>query len=282
MLKSVKLNWHRSVNFGDQLNPYIVKKAWNLNSYKVEENCSDNHLMMLGSILNEANSKTLVMGAGFVYPDREYKGNPKFISVRGKLTLGVLKNRGVDCSNIKIGDPAILIPKFYQPKIKDDKYRIGIIPHIIDFEFAESIFSAFTDCKIIDLRIKNRETEESEIERIIDDICSCETIVSSSLHGLIVAHAYGVPGTWCELSNNVIGEGFKFNDYLSSCEYLNPIEKIDFREKNKDLDIDLIEKIAKNSVVNLSSVSSSAFEALQNTWNIIKETGIVFTLNEQY
>lgn len=280
MLRSVKLNWHRSINFGDQLNPYIVKKCWDIKSFKVNEGHDENHLMMLGSILNEANSKTLVMGAGFVHPNREYTGNPKFISVRGKLTLEILKNRGVECSDIKIGDPAILIPKFYQPKKTNSKYKIGIIPHIIDFEFAKSIFKTFTECKIIDLRIKSDETEEEEIESIIDDICNCECVISSSLHGLIVAHAYGIPGTWCEISNNVIGEGFKFLDYLSSCEYVNPIEKIDFRGNNENLNIDLIEKIAKNSVVDLSSSTSFAFESLQNTWDIIKELEAGFILNE--
>ena len=51
---------------------------------------------------------------------------------------------------------------------------------------------------------------------VIDQICSCEIIASSSLHGLIVPDAYNIPNCWITLSGKISGGLFKFYDYFSS------------------------------------------------------------------
>ena len=60
---------------------------------------------------------------------------------------------------------------------------------------------------------------------VIDQVNSCERILSSSLHGLIVSDAYQVPNCWIELSGNISGGYFKFHDYASSVgrDFVNPI-----------------------------------------------------------
>ena len=47
-------------------------------------------------------------------------------------------------------------------------------------------------------------------------ICSCEKILSSSLHGLIVSDAYQIPNCWIELTGKISGGHFKYYDYASS------------------------------------------------------------------
>ena len=50
---------------------------------------------------------------------------------------------------------------------------------------------------------------------MIDKICSCRYIISSSLHGLILSDAYGIPNLWIRISDRVKGGDCKFLDYFS-------------------------------------------------------------------
>jgi exopolysaccharide biosynthesis predicted pyruvyltransferase EpsI len=54
------------------------------------------------------------------------------------------------------------------------------------------------------------------IEKVIDEVCECENIISSSLHGLILSHMYQIPFKWVKFSNLVSGDDFKFKDWMSS------------------------------------------------------------------
>lgn len=51
---------------------------------------------------------------------------------------------------------------------------------------------------------------------VIEQIASCDYIASSSLHGLIVAEAYGIPNLWLEISGKLLGGHFKFHDFFLS------------------------------------------------------------------
>lgn len=62
--------------------------------------------------------------------------------------------------------------------------------------------------KIIDLTT-------NDVEGIITEICSCKKILSTSLHGIIVAQAYNIPALWIK-KNDIGTDGFKFYDYFSS------------------------------------------------------------------
>ena len=57
---------------------------------------------------------------------------------------------------------------------------------------------------------------QDPIETVIDRIASCDCIASSSLHGLIVSHAYGVPAVWIKFRDLPSGDDVKFHDYYLS------------------------------------------------------------------
>jgi hypothetical protein len=67
-----------------------------------------------------------------------------------------------------------------------------------------------------DPNIKIINLMHSNIEEVTDAIYSCKRIVSSSLHGVIVSQAYGIPAIWTKLSNKLSGDGVKFDDYFLS------------------------------------------------------------------
>jgi len=67
-----------------------------------------------------------------------------------------------------------------------------------------------------DLGLPNPEERLAKAElasEICELISACDVIVSSSLHGLIVADAYVVPSRWVAPENSIKGDGFKFRDY---------------------------------------------------------------------
>ena len=58
-----------------------------------------------------------------------------------------------------------------------------------------------------------------EIEAFLEEVLACEMIVSTSLHGVIVAHAYGIPAVWADFSEaatRIQGNHVKFLDYFAS------------------------------------------------------------------
>ena len=199
------LCWSKGTpNWGDDCNPFLFEmiagyKPLHLN---IGRNKGYPHYMMVGSILHYANELTYVWGTGLRF-DLKLKSPAKVYAVRGPLTRDVLLKNNIDCPEV-YGDPVLLLPRFYKPKI-EKKYKLGIIPHYIDKHIV----------KVEDKNVKLIDVQ-SGFERVINDILECENIVSSSLHGLILADAYEVPAMWLRVSDKVEGSELKFNDYFLS------------------------------------------------------------------
>lgn len=196
-----------------------------------------------------------------MYGDRPISSKPlKVLAVRGPLTRKYLIEQNISCPEI-YGDPALLLKFLYKPKY-NKKYKLGIIPHYIDSNnehLIEYIHREKELVKFIDIQHYNNWNE------FIDQICSCEYIVSSSLHGIIVADTYNIPNVWIEFSNLVAGNGFKFHDYFASVkrDVLNPFvikEKIEtskllsFKNEWKPINIDLEGLISNCPFTNLKKI----------------------------
>jgi pyruvyltransferase len=120
------------------------------------------------------------------------------------------------------GDPALLLPRLYSPANLARRYRIGITPHVVDRDDpAVCALGARPDVTIIDLYRPTLECVEA--------IVACDMILSSSLHGLVVADAYGIPSGYVLFSDKVIGGGFKFRDYLKGIN-VDPYPPLDMRQ----------------------------------------------------
>ncbi len=164
------------------------------------------NLIAIGSILHWADGNSIVWGSGLINENIELALKPKSVlAVRGYLTWEKLKQQGVDSPQI-FGDPGVFLPWLY-PK-QAPRWPLGIIPHYVDQDEPFVLQAAAGGVKIIDVT--------APLEQYATALSSCERILSSSLHGLIFAHAYGIPGAWIKMSDRVLGDGFKFFDYYSS------------------------------------------------------------------
>ena len=237
--------YHRSINFGDCLSPYILEKISGRKCVYFEQSKHIVTYMAIGSMLGTDVSNSIVWGNGFAwkYNDTEVVTKPlEICAVRGKLTREKLLENNIECPEV-YGDPALLLPRFYNPTV-EKKYKLGVIPHIVDYEEVCSFYDnkISNDITIIDLRI----SENNSIEQIIDKILECEKTISSSLHGLIVSNAYGIDSMWVEFSKKIQGDGFKFWDYFS-CLDINTYLPQQLLNDDNELN-NIFEKIPKSNI----------------------------------
>lgn len=199
-------------NYGDLLSKYLVEKIsdkkvkfvhpkkqpW----YKLDKK----HFLAIGSILHHATSNSIVWGSGII-DSQHAVADADFRAVRGPRTREYLLKQGYTCPAV-YGDPAILLPDHFFPVV-EKKFALGVIPHYHDYEKAKDFYSNDKSVKVIDLMTL-------DVEKVTVEILSCERCISSSLHGLIVSHAYGIPCVWVEFSHKLFGDGIKFQDYFES------------------------------------------------------------------
>ena len=193
-------------NFGDIITPYYLKKFCNINEYTFNFDVKSPKIISCGSIMRYCNNDTIVYGSGIRDINQSInKGTIKII--RGPLTQKRLKDIGCYCPPT-YGDPGLLLPIYYNPTITK-KYKLGIIPHHIHYDIIKNKYNMMENINIINLL-------NDDIEIIINEILSCEKIISSSLHGLIVSDAYNIPNKWLNYDNMINGDGTKFYDYFMS------------------------------------------------------------------
>ena len=87
-------------------------------------------------------------------------------------------------------------------------HAVGIIPHIADFHDPQVVELANRIPNSIIVNLACPDTTKTTAM-----IAGCESVVSSSLHGLIAADSFGIPRLRMRISNRIEGEDHKFNDF---------------------------------------------------------------------
>ena len=218
--KTIRLFWWNEVkmmkkdqeNYGDLLGKYLVEKiskkkaVWTLPKRFSIKNYYQPIYVTIGSVLANVTENCVIWGSGII--SREYLiKKAKFLAVRGPQTRKHLLNQGYDVPEI-YGDPALLLPDYYFPNITK-KYKYGIVPHYNDYKLLSQLYSGQEDVLVINLMTNN-------VEEVTNLFLQCEMTISTSLHGLIVSHAYRIPSVWIQFSDKVFGDGIKFQDYFES------------------------------------------------------------------
>lgn len=209
----VKENKEELENFGDVLVPYLLDRTTSKKYKWIIPNNNRTlrifrkkwHYIIIGSILRRAKEHSIIWGAGIMFHNSEVP-KAKFLLVRGPLTRNRLLQLGYNVPE-RYGDPALLISLFNKPKAKK-KFKIGIVPHFLDYQEVYNKFGTHDGIRIINLLTNNPQ-------EVIDEINNCEKILSSSLHGIIVAHALNIPVLWIKISEK-LRDDIKFYDYYAS------------------------------------------------------------------
>lgn len=230
MKKVIKVNYPIIENFGDILNQDIIKEVF---GYKINsKDTLTSEMCAIGSGLGgflysgslKHRIKQFVYGNIF-YPDLHVWGtgfisykqqqssffhkNMCFHAVRGELTKKRVETILGKSLDIPTGDGGLL-SSFLLKEMPKKKYEIGIIAHFKEQdepEFAQ-LRQHFQCSTFIDVK-------RSPLE-VIQKIAECDCIISSSLHGLIVADSLRIPNLHIKVSSKLMGDGYKFDDYYSS------------------------------------------------------------------
>ncbi|MEE3325413.1 MAG: polysaccharide pyruvyl transferase family protein [Methanosphaera sp.] len=132
-----------------------------------------------------------------------YKPTLDIRMVRGPRTRDILLKKGYNCPEV-YGDPAILMPMIYYPKTQTGKRDYSVILHK-------------SDDRNVPFRI---ETISYGFKDFIDQIVNSKLIISSSLHGIILAESYGTPAILLNDSRMDFNM-LKYEDYYFSTDRMN-------------------------------------------------------------
>lgn len=199
-------------NLGDYFGVVVVnwmleRKGLSLDDYVEKKQ----HLLTVGSGAVKSYQNMTIWGSGVEreIPQRVRRFFQKswfrkldIRAVRGPMSRDYLMKLGHKCPEV-YGDPAILMSCIYTGK-GDKKYDVSIIPQLVT---EKGVREKYTDAHIISMNT-------NDYKSVIDQIVQSKIIISSSLHGVILADVYGIPSVWYRgLAKDI---DFKYKDYYAS------------------------------------------------------------------
>jgi pyruvyltransferase len=183
-------------NFGDLLGPEVVDRLAP-DSFAPP---GSPRLLTVGSILHFAADSDVVWGSGVngKVPTTDFRANRLDVrAVRGPLTAEFLQARGIEVPEV-FGDPGLLAPALLGVG-RSETPRIAVthLPNLHDapaWRKLPGFLSPTTDPR-----------------RVFEAIGQSRLVISSSLHGLVIADALGVPVSLVRPRKESL---FKYQDYL--------------------------------------------------------------------
>lgn len=210
-------------NFGDLVGPYLFEQI--TGTIPVFTHPSNRALTAIyisaGSVAPIIKENCIVWGSGIITRKDRFPRPTAVHAVRGPLTMNRFHELGHDCPAV-FGDPGVLLPLYYDPAWPI-MTRVGLIPHHVDLARVQALYENHPEVKVIDVR--------RDVEAVVDDLLTCQKIMSSSLHGLIFSHSYGRPCTLMSSEERLYGDDSKFLDYWQSLGIETPPEPISLRSR---------------------------------------------------
>lgn len=199
-------------NLGDRMGFLLADSILGAGKYRrlgiwQKTEVTDSTVGIVGSLIAAlCDSPATVVGGGLINGNRRaYSSEFKPVGVRGFLTQAVIE-RDSGLRSAVIGDPGLLLPRLVPLPLRRRK-PLGFIVHHVDREAWREKFPEHQDCLI-----DNYATEDE----FVAQLAGYEAVASTSLHGCVFSHAYGVPVAPFVLTDQVFGGDFKFRDYYSA------------------------------------------------------------------
>lgn len=202
LFSDLSLYWWKpdngTTNFGDELSKVIVERI--VHQKMDRPSSSETKFLAVGSILHFAKTGDIIWGAGINgkhLTSQDYQFSSLDVrSIRGPLTRDFLTRLGIHTPEV-YGDPVLLFSQLF-PEFKPIPIRdFLIIPHISEmhlFRSAENVVFP---------------TENWEV--VLRKILESRFVISSSLHGIILAESFKIPAKLLRITANE--PLFKFADY---------------------------------------------------------------------
>lgn len=201
--------WHGRVfeNFGDIISLKLVERIIGepVRIYNKDQKPPEKKLLAVGSLLYFANDNDVLWGTGTnakITNKKAFKFKTLDVrAVRGPLTRKFLWDTfKIQCPEI-YGDPTLLFPYFF-PEFRRQAhptYDYIIIPHYSD----EELFPKE--------EWENVVYSTEPWNEVVKKIINSRLVISSSLHGIVMAEAYGIPARLLIVSDKE--PLFKYYDY---------------------------------------------------------------------
>lgn len=193
--------WRGKTNFGDLLTPLLLDRFSDIKVEWAGVNQAD--MVVVGSVLEHLPQgyDGIIAGSGKLREEEPVDvSSAHVLGVRGPLTAKLAKGMP---SDYVIGDPGLLANELVEV---EKEYSLGIVPHWSDTQLEQRKEFLKYDPLII-------KPDEHPLD-VIRNIGRCRKIISSSLHGIILADAFGIPRR-TETCPRFVHEGgdFKFRDH---------------------------------------------------------------------
>lgn len=194
--------WRAQANFGDALGVHVLRKFSDADPVLSPPHTAE--AIVTGSILHHMPQDWhgFVLGTGSLYPDSEFPRQATYMALRGPLTAKLVYGSDEYPSDIALGDPGLLANELVTPGHRT--WDLGIVPHWSDTELAQRFMHK--GALVIDVA--------ADPLLVVKQISECKGIVSSSLHGIIVADSLGIPRR-TEMTPGFARDGgdWKFRDH---------------------------------------------------------------------
>lgn len=195
--------WQGRPNFGDRLTPLLLEHYADVQV--VHANPWGAEIMVVGSVLEMLPRlwRGALVGTGKAYEHTQLSVPCADIrALRGPLTAAGVRGSYV------LGDAGLLAPELVGVEDSAEQHAVGLIPHYADGDL--ELQPEFAGAHVI-------RTTADPLE-VIREIRRCKAIVTSSLHGVIVADAWGVPRRLESCPATRLTGLFKFRDYAGAVD----------------------------------------------------------------